>query len=72
MQEAREENKERRDASWAGRRGQAERAALVEMNSAIQGMNTAEYAVRCEFSPPLLLNLHCHGNTLGFASAALS
>lgn len=51
MRQAKEEEKEQRDMSWAGRRGQAERAALAEMNSSAQGKNAAEYAVRCEYTP---------------------
>lgn len=50
FQEARSQEKERRDASSAGRRGQAERAALAEMNSAVQGKNAADYAAKCKAS----------------------
>eukprot|EP00752_Nemacystus_decipiens_P013794 g12246.t1 len=48
MKEARDSGTERRDASWAGRRGQAERAALAEMTSAVQGRNAADYATRLQ------------------------
>lgn len=48
MQEAKIKEQERRDASWAGRQGQAERAALAEMSSSVQGRNAAEYAARRE------------------------
>eukprot|EP00903_Cladosiphon_okamuranus_P016056 g14823.t1 len=48
MREARETEKERRDASWEGRRGQAKRAALAEMTSAVQGRNAADYAARLQ------------------------
>lgn len=48
MTQARDKEKERRDASWEGRRGQAERAALAEMTSAVQGRNAADYAARCK------------------------
>lgn len=48
MRQAKEQEKESRDMSWAGRRGQAERAALAEMNSSAQGRNAAEYAVQRE------------------------
>ncbi|CBJ33282.1 C2H2 zinc finger protein [Ectocarpus siliculosus] len=48
FQEARSQEKERRDASCAGRRGQAERAALAEMNSAVQGKNAADYAAKLQ------------------------
>ena len=55
MSEAREAEKQRRDASWAGRRGQAERAALAAMTAAVQGRNAADYAARCEHASPQLL-----------------
>ncbi|CAM9504447.1 unnamed protein product, partial [Ectocarpus fasciculatus] len=48
FQEARSQEKERRDASCAGRRGQAERAALAEMSSAVQGKNAADYAAKLQ------------------------
>ena len=48
MREAREAGEECREASWAGKWGQAERAALAEMNSTVQGQGAADYAVRCE------------------------
>lgn len=48
MLESRIIEKERRDASWTGRRGQAERAALAEMTSTVQGRNAADYAARCK------------------------
>ncbi|CAM9499132.1 unnamed protein product, partial [Ectocarpus sp. 12 AP-2014] len=48
FQEARSQEEERRDASCAGRRGQAERAALAEMNSAVQGKNAADYAAKLQ------------------------
>lgn len=57
MREARDREKELRDASWAGRRGQAERAALAEMTTAVQGRNAADYAARCEHAP--LTVRHC-------------
>lgn len=46
MKEARDRENERRDASWAGKRGQAERAALAQMTSSVQGRNAADYAAR--------------------------
>ncbi|CAM9462464.1 unnamed protein product, partial [Hapterophycus canaliculatus] len=48
MREAKIKEKERRDASWAGRQGQVERAALAEMSNAVQGQNAAEYAARLQ------------------------
>ncbi|CAM9950179.1 unnamed protein product [Scytosiphon promiscuus] len=48
LREAKLKEQERRDASWAGRQGQVERAALAEMSSTVQGKNAAEYAARLQ------------------------
>ena len=73
MQEARKTGEERREESWSGKRGQAERAAQAEMNSTVQGQGAAEYAVRCEHMRlPTPEDMHAVQESVAVADATIS